>query len=65
MREGVSLDFTFITKALQFVSALKLAQIHCNANDTIAFPVFLPLLLFDFQREKEKLNICRRETAFT
>lgn len=63
--DSVNLGLTFIANALQFVSARELAQIHCNTDFTIAFPAFLPLLLFDFQREREKLNIYIRETAFT
>lgn len=65
VRDSVSLSFAFITSALPFLSALKTAHIHCNANFTIAFPAFLPLLLFDFQRERKKLNIYTRETTFT
>lgn len=55
----------FITNALKAVSAPKPAQIYSDANFTIAFRAFLPLLLFDFQREREKLNIYTREAEFT
>lgn len=55
----------FITNALKAVSAPKPAQTYSDANFTIAFRAFLPLLLFDFQREREKLNIYTRETEFT